>query len=340
MKKLLLGALILVIIFNFIPTVVINSFAADKSEVRKIYFPTDTSFIFNDTFGAGRYERNHEGTDIMGEQMAELYAAVDGEISYITGPEASWGYHLVIKDRDGYTYHYLHINNDTLGTDDGEGGVENAYVDGINQGASVVKGQLIAWMGDSGNAENVGHHLHFEIREPDGTAINAYASLIAALLPGGYSPEEEIKNIKTINEDKELIGDPRKAICVSNSRIKLADSQTVYYCAADSKRYVFPNSKIYFTWFDDFEDIENVSLEDIAKIPLGGNVTYKPGSRLLKLRTDPKVYAIEKGGALRWVQSAETAEALYGENWKEMVDDLPDSFFFNYTIGEPIILEK
>jgi hypothetical protein len=95
-------------------------------------------------------------------------------------PQASWGYAITLEDSDGYTYNYLHINNDTPGTDDGKGGVDNAYAPFISRGATVRKGQLIGWMGDSGNAENVGSHLHFEIRRPDGTAIDPYLSLIAA----------------------------------------------------------------------------------------------------------------------------------------------------------------
>jgi hypothetical protein len=50
----------------------------------------------------------------------------------------------------------------------------------------VSAGQLVAYMGDSGNAESSGSHLHFEIRQPAapgayiGVAINPYASLKAA----------------------------------------------------------------------------------------------------------------------------------------------------------------
>ena len=41
-------------------------------------------------------------------------------------------------------------------------------------------GQVIAYMGDSGNAEGSVPHLHFEIRQPDGTPMNPYHSLVAA----------------------------------------------------------------------------------------------------------------------------------------------------------------
>jgi hypothetical protein len=54
------------------------------------------------------------------------------------------------------------------------------FAPGIGKGSKVVAGQFIAFMGDSGDAENTAPHLHFEIHAPDGTPINPYESLLAA----------------------------------------------------------------------------------------------------------------------------------------------------------------
>ncbi len=152
-----------------------------SAQVRDIFFPTETSITFKDDFGDARSGgRSHEGNDMMGKKMTPLYSAIDGVVKDLEIPEASWGYAITLEDADGYTYHYLHVNNDTPGTDDGKGGVDNAYAPFVGRGSAVRKGQLIGWMGDSGNAENVGSHLHFEIRQPGGKAINPYDSLIAA----------------------------------------------------------------------------------------------------------------------------------------------------------------
>ncbi len=110
----------------------------------------------------------------------------------------------------------------------------------------------------------------------------------------------------------------------------------VYYLRADGKRDVFPNAKTYFSWYPDFNGIVSISQTEMQSYPLGVNVTYRPGVRLVKIQTDPKVYAVAAGGVLRWVETEAVAKALYGDMWAKMVDDVVDSFFVNYTIGAKI----
>lgn len=110
----------------------------------------------------------------------------------------------------------------------------------------------------------------------------------------------------------------------------------VYYMGADGFRYVFPNDKTYFTWYSDFSSVKMLSDADLAKIQMGGNVTYKPGVKMIKINTDPKTYAISAGGTLRHVTSEAVAIALYGGTWNKMIDDVPDGFFSNYTVGSAI----
>ena len=80
------------------------------------------------------------------------------------------GYGVVVRDDDGWEYHLYHVNNDTPGTDDGADTGTWRFADGIRPGATVQAGQLIAWMGDSGNSEGSVPHAHVEIHRPDGTA--------------------------------------------------------------------------------------------------------------------------------------------------------------------------
>ena len=110
----------------------------------------------------------------------------------------------------------------------------------------------------------------------------------------------------------------------------------VYYLGKDGFRYVFPNDKTYFTWYSDFDDVKWLSDADLATIQIGGNVTYKPGSRMVKINSDPKVYAVDETATLRWVTTQEVAIALYGSAWNTQIDDVPDAFFSNYNMGGDI----
>lgn len=110
----------------------------------------------------------------------------------------------------------------------------------------------------------------------------------------------------------------------------------VYYVGKDGFRYVFPNDKAYFTWYEDFDAVKWISDSDLATIQIGGNVTYKPGARMVKINSDPKVYAVDAGGSLRWVTSESAAISLYGAAWNTKIDDVPDGYFSNYRVGQDI----
>lgn len=113
-------------------------------------------------------------------------------------------------------------------------------------------------------------------------------------------------------------------------------TSAVYLRASDGNRYVFPNKQTYDTWYEDFSGVRTVSPEQLASYPIGGNIPYRPGTKLIKIQSDPKVYAVEPGGVLRWVQTEVMAEGLYGDDWADRVEDVPTGFFNTYTIGQPI----
>lgn len=118
--------------------------------------------------------------------------------------------------------------------------------------------------------------------------------------------------------------------------IKAKSSSAVYYVDEDLGRQVFPNARIFASWYANFDGVVEVDDATISELPLTGNVPYKPAKRLVKLQTDPKVYAVDEGGVLRWVKSEAAARALYGDRWNRFVDDLSDAFFVDYSFGDAI----
>lgn len=118
--------------------------------------------------------------------------------------------------------------------------------------------------------------------------------------------------------------------------IKLPNVSTVYYYGYDGKRHAFPNEPIYFSWYTNFEGIKVITSGEMASITLGKNVVVRPGTNLIKIQSDPKVYAVEPYGILRHVQSESDAVKLYGADWAKRVIDLNVAFFPDYTIREAI----
>ena len=127
-----------------------------------------------------------------------------------------------------------------------------------------------------------------------------------------------------------------QATSVSSGDLIKASGAAVYYLGSDNKRYVFPNEKTYKTWFSDFSTVKTITDAELASYMIGGNVTYRPGVKMVKITTDPKVYAVGMNGELRWVESEAVASALYGANWNTMIEDVPDAFFVNYMVGSSI----
>lgn len=129
---------------------------------------------------------------------------------------------------------------------------------------------------------------------------------------------------------------PAVPVATVGDLVKCPDFSSVYYLGEDGKRYVFPNENVFFSWYDGFDEVVDISCDDMADLSLGGAATYQAGSTLLKIESDPTVYAVEEDGSLREIEDEDQAEALYGDDWADQVDDLPDGFFGQYEVGEPL----
>ncbi len=169
--------------------------AQSANDIREITLPVPLDSVgpareggvyWSNTYGAcrgGGCSRSHVGVDLIGPRLTPLLAASDGVISWMRFDTVR-GNNLVIEDDEGWKYHYVHINNDSPGTDDGANPFEWAFAPGIERGARVKAGQVVAYMGDSGNAEFNVPQLHFEITRPNGANINPAFSVDAALERG------------------------------------------------------------------------------------------------------------------------------------------------------------
>jgi murein DD-endopeptidase MepM/ murein hydrolase activator NlpD len=178
---------LLVLVMALVASLVVTSPAPAEAagfDPNDMAFPVGgTDFRITDSFGDCRdgCERSHEGVDIMAAKGVPVYAAGDGIATWVS-TDQSHCCRLQIEHGEGWSTRYIHLNNDT---EDGNGGFTDdglgwGIAPGIVDGTSLLKGQLIGWVGDSGNAESTAPHLHFELRQ-DGVAIDSYGYLHKAL---------------------------------------------------------------------------------------------------------------------------------------------------------------
>jgi murein DD-endopeptidase MepM/ murein hydrolase activator NlpD len=147
--------------------------------VVEVFPHAESPVDFRDTWGARRSGgRSHKGTDILSPRGTSIVAVAPGTVRFM-GKQRLSGYSIKIDHGHGWVTSYLHLNNDTPGTDDGDGGEEGAFAPGLEVGDRVEAGQLIGWVGDSGNAERTTTHTHFELKHGD-TKVNPYPYLAAA----------------------------------------------------------------------------------------------------------------------------------------------------------------
>jgi hypothetical protein len=157
--------------------------AAAAAVARQITFPVGGPSHYIDDFGAPRVGHLHQGNDIIADKMVALIAAHDGYVSWMRIQGAGYpnaGNLVILRDDEGWEYWYIHINNDWPGTDDQSNPDEWNVRPGITPGKRVFAGEQIGYVGDSGDAETTVSHLHFEIHQPDGTAISPFESLNSA----------------------------------------------------------------------------------------------------------------------------------------------------------------
>lgn len=126
---------------------------------------TDT---FNDARGQGRI---HDAIDIMAPTGTPVLAVADGAIVKLF--DSVRGGHTIYQfdPSRAHAYYYAHLDR---------------YADGLSEGQNVRQGDLIGYVGSSGNANPLAPHLHFAIMVlgPEhnwwqGTAINPYPYLVA-----------------------------------------------------------------------------------------------------------------------------------------------------------------
>jgi hypothetical protein len=133
---------------------------------------------YTDDFGDPRGSGTHEGNDIMAPKKSVAVAVEAGTVKFWT---SSWraGCMLYLYGKSGTTYLYIHLNNDRTMANDNKGACVPgiAYGRGLKSASRVKAGQIVGYVGDSGDANGGNAHLHFEVHPGDGAATDPYPYL-------------------------------------------------------------------------------------------------------------------------------------------------------------------
>ena len=122
-----------------------------------------------DNYDEGRGKRKHEALDIMAPRGTPVVAVDDGRVGKLFRSVAG-GITLYQIDRDEkFVYYYAHLEN---------------YAEGVKEGMALRRGDVIGYVGTTGNAPANAPHLHFAIfrmgpekRWWKGTPVNPYPYL-------------------------------------------------------------------------------------------------------------------------------------------------------------------
>lgn len=133
---------------------------AAPAAVRLEAKPVQGPCYYGDTWGFARSGgRSHLGVDILAAEGRQLYAVATGTISqiYVDRPGSLSGNGLKITRADGTYFFYAHLSR---------------LAPGIKVGTKVTAGQLVGYVGKTGNT--IVSHLHLEIHPGGGAAVNPY----------------------------------------------------------------------------------------------------------------------------------------------------------------------
>ena len=139
--------------------------AGSEIVITGFVFPVADPHTFSRTYGAPRRSggRSHEGNDIFAPMGTPLLASERGVIDNM-GTGTLGGIKLWVVGESGTQYYYAHLI---------------AYADGITDGTLVEAGEVIGYVGNTGNAITTPPHLHYEIHPEGGDAIDPYPLLHA-----------------------------------------------------------------------------------------------------------------------------------------------------------------
>ena len=154
--------------------------------------PFRGDYGISQNFGKTEWSANHTGIDYLCPAGTPILASEAGQVFFAGWKDGGYGYCVFLKHPDGMVTIYEHLLKDIP----------------VRIGQSVQRGQVIGYSGSTGNS--TGPHLHFEMRDANGTAVNPLRylhsvddSIISG--PDMDEPEEPLEGADALGPDVEVV---------------------------------------------------------------------------------------------------------------------------------------
>jgi murein DD-endopeptidase MepM/ murein hydrolase activator NlpD len=159
-------------------------------------FPVYGKHNYTDTYGAFRADTGfHEGNDIFAAAGTPLVAVCDGSLNRV-GTLPISGNRLWVKcSKTGDSFFYAHLS---------------AFATDTRNGLAVKAGQVIGFLGSTGDAEQTPPHLHFEVHPGDGHSVDPYPFLRA------WESRRDVPAAAWVRENGQLGSQPGSLVVVKD----------------------------------------------------------------------------------------------------------------------------
>ena len=160
--------------------------------------PFEGEYGISQGFGKTEYNDNHTGIDYLCPAGTPVLASEKGTVIYAGWRNGGYGYCVFLQHPDGMITIYEHLQKDIP----------------VTVGESVRRSQVIGYSGSTGNS--TGPHLHFEMHDASGKAINPMTMLHSSIEPStGGTPKPEAKPVL---KGADALGNKVEVICTLGAK--------------------------------------------------------------------------------------------------------------------------
>ena len=191
-------------------------------------------------------------------------------------------------------------------------------------------------------AENIPNSGEYLWETPDSITHGTFVKILVEatdLISVLYSDEVQL----LVSDYCEPEIDEETAKTFDGRFVRARNTSTIFYIDEYGVRHPFLDDVTFFSWFETYEDVEVIEITEMITYQFGSPMIPKPDTVLVKSKNSPNVYLLLHNPDdpmrpyIRWIESEEVANAIYGNQWSEYVVDVPNKVMAQFWNLESIV---